>query len=169
MIYIENNQEKIEIEEEITKKIEEIIDFTLKEEKVLIPYEISLIYVDNSEIKKINAKTRNIDKETDVLSFPMLHYPNKKVFKEVFCDKKFSQVDLDDGFLVLGDIVLSLEKAKEQANEFSHSFTRECCYLVIHSVLHLLGYDHMEDAEKHEMRKVEEEVLERFSIKREVL
>ena len=91
---------------------------------------------------------------------------NKKVFKEIYKNYKFSQTDFDGEELVLGDIVISLEKALEQSKEFNHSYEREASYLVVHSVLHLLGYDHMEDEEKNIMRNREEEILNKLSITR---
>ena len=96
----------------------------------------------------------------------MLDYPKGKVFKDVYLDKVFSPIYLDGDELVLGDMVLSLEKAKEQSIEYNHSFLRECSYLAVHSILHLLGYDHMEDEEKKVMRKREEEILNELNIKR---
>lgn len=164
MLYIDNRQDKIEINEELNKIVERIIDFTLKKENVNLETEISLIYVDNNIIKEINYETRNINKETDVLSFPLLNYPEGNVYKEIYDNESFSYEDFNEGRLVLGDIVLSLEKAKEQSMEFQHSFYREVCYLCIHSLLHLLGYDHMKDAEKVIMRKREEEILGEFNI-----
>lgn len=164
MILIDNRQNKIEITEDINKKIKKVIEYALKEEKVNIDYEISVIYIDNKQIKDLNRKYRNIDRETDVLSFPMLQYPEKRVFKEVYDNFKFDDSYFDKDKLVLGDIALSLEKALEQSEEFGHSFLREVCYLTIHSVLHLLGYDHMEEDEKVVMRKREEEILEKFKI-----
>ena len=131
-----------------------------------IPFEISLLFVDNDEIREINNETRNIDKETDVLSFPMLDYPKDKVFKDVYKNYEFDETYMDGEELVLGDIVLSLEKALEQSKEYNHSFKREASYLVVHSVLHLLGYDHMEEDEKKVMRKREEEILGELDIKR---
>ncbi|AKN33653.1 heat-shock protein [Clostridium carboxidivorans P7] len=166
MIFIDNRQNKIEISDEIEKNIVSIIEYALQEEKVNIPCEVSVIFVDNEKIKEINKENRNIDKVTDVLSFPMLDYEKGKVFKDTYKDFNFSHVDLDEGSLVLGDIVLSLEKAKEQSLEFNHSFIREVVYLTIHSVLHLLGYDHMEEDEKSIMRKREEQILEKFHLTR---
>ena len=81
-------------------------------------------------------------------------------------DTKFNEIYLDGDELVLGDMVLSLERAKEQSIEYNHSFNREVCYLVVHSILHLLGYDHMEDEEKKRMRKREEEILGSLNITR---
>lgn len=168
MIYVDNKQEKIKIDNKLEEKLKNVIEFTLKEEEVEIKCEVSLLFVDNKEIRDINNDTRNIDRETDVLSFPMLDYEDKKVFKEIYKEYKFSQSDFDGDELVLGDIVLSLEKALEQSIEFNHSFEREASYLVVHSVLHLLGYDHMEEDDKLIMRKREEEILNKLNITREI-
>ncbi|MGL5478371.1 MAG: rRNA maturation RNase YbeY [Clostridium sp.] len=166
MIYVENNQDKIEVSEDLIKKIREVINFALKEEDVNIKTEISVLLVDNEEIREINNQTRNIDRATDVLSFPMLDFEDKKVYKEVYKDEKFDDSYFDGEDLVLGDMVLSLERAKEQSEEFNHSFEREVFYLIVHSVLHLLGYDHMEEDEKSIMRKREEEILGSLEIVR---
>ncbi len=166
MIYMDDRQSLISVEKDLEENIKEIIDYALKEEQVLVPYEVSLIFVDNEAIREINSDTRGIDRATDVLSFPMLDYTEKKVFKECYLDHEFSFIDLNEGNLVLGDIVLSLERAKEQSEEFGHSFIREVCYLVTHSILHLLGYDHMEDDDKVIMRAREEEILSKFNIER---
>lgn len=166
MIYVDNRQEKIKIDEEFKNKLEEVINFALKEEEVTVKAEISMLFVDNEEIREINNDTRGIDRATDVLSFPMLDYEDKKVFKEMYKDKEFNETFMDGEELVLGDIVLSLERALEQSEEYNHSFTREACYLVVHSVLHLLGYDHMEDEDKKVMRKREEEILGKLDITR---
>ena len=166
MIYTDNRQEKIEVTEELVKELEHTIEFALKEEEVNIPFEISLLFVDNDEIREINNETRNIDKETDVLSFHMLDYPKDKAFKDVYKNYEFDETYMDGEELVLGDIVLSLEKALEQSKEYNHSFKREASYLVVHSVLHLLGYDHMEEDEKKVMRKREEEILGQLDIRR---
>lgn len=167
MLYIDNRQDIIEVNENLEKDIESIIEYTLKEEKVNIKYEISIIFVDNDEIREINKEMRNIDKATDVLSFPMLDYTKGNVFKDEYTTTdKFSPSDFNEGSLVLGDMAISLEKALEQSEEYGHSFQREVCYLVVHSILHLLGYDHMEDEEKNIMRKREEEILGNFSINR---
>lgn len=167
MIYIDDRQNKLKIDDIILESVSSIIEYALKEEEVNIDTEVSVIFIDNDEIKRINKEQRNIDKVTDVLSFPMLEYPRGKVYKEAYKDNNFAISDLNEGKLVLGDIVLSLEKAKEQSEEYGHSYLREVCYLTVHSVLHLLGYDHMEEEEKNIMRKREEEILERFNIIRE--
>ncbi|AVK49891.1 MULTISPECIES: rRNA maturation RNase YbeY [Clostridium] len=164
MIYVDNRQNKVEASEKLIERLTEVIEFALKEEEVNMKCEISLLFVDNNEIKEINNETRGINRETDVLSFPMLEYEDKKVFKDMYKDYKFSQFDFDGDELVLGDIVLSLEKALEQSKEFNHSYEREASYLVVHSVLHLLGYDHMEDDDKIIMRSREEDILNKLNI-----
>ena len=166
MIFIDNRQNKIQVTQELETTIKDVIEYTLKEEKLLIDNEVSVIFIDNEEIKEINLSTRRINEITDVLSFPMLHYPSNKVFKEVYLNHKFDQSDLFEGRLVIGDVALSLERSKQQSEEFGHSFIRECAYLTVHSILHLLGYDHMDEAQKQVMRKREEEILNDFNISR---
>ena len=166
MLYTNNRQNSIEVTDDLINIINEVCDVALKDEEVTIPYQISLLFVDNNEIREINNETRGIDKVTDVLSFPMLDYPENMVFKNVYKNKKFNEIYLDGEELVLGDMVLSLERAKEQSIEYNHSFEREVCYLVVHSILHLLGYDHMNDEDKAKMRTREEEILGKLNIKR---
>ncbi|WP_461205590.1 rRNA maturation RNase YbeY [Clostridium sp. DL1XJH146] len=166
MILIDNRQDKEVVDNDLNELIERILDYTLKEEEVNIETEISLIYVNNEEIRRINKETRGIDKETDVLSFPQLEYIEGNVFKNCYLNYTFMPYDLDEGKLVLGDIVLSIQKAREQSEEFEHSIKREVCYLCVHSLLHLLGYDHMEDVDKKIMREREEEILNKFDITR---
>lgn len=164
MIYVDNRQSKIDITEAEVEELKKVINNALVEEEVTIPCEVSLVFVDNEEIREINNETRGIDRATDVLSFPMLDYENKKVFKECYKDFDFDITYKDGNELVIGDIVLSLERAKEQSIEYNHSFQRESSYLVVHSVLHLLGYDHMEEDDKKIMRKREEEILNKLNI-----
>lgn len=166
MIFLDNRQDKIEVTKEFEETISRVINYALEVEQVEVECEVSVILIDNNEIREINREFRNIDKETDVLSFPMLEYPEHKVYKEVYVNYSFDDSCFDDGRLILGDIALSLEKVKEQSEEFGHSFLRELCYLTIHSVLHLLGYDHIEEQDKVIMRKREEEILEKFSLSR---
>ena len=114
--------------------------------------EISVTFVDMDEIHQLNRDYREVDSPTDVLSFPQFDDLN----------------DLpEDGEIALGDVVICKEKAEEQAAEFGHSFEREIIYLFVHSVLHLLGYDHMDEDEKKIMRKREEEVMQELGITRE--
>ena len=117
--------------------------------------EISVSIVDNEEIREINRQFRSIDRATDVLSFPML----------TFAEGEEAEVNENDE-IVLGDIIISLERAKEQAEEYGHSYERELLYLFVHSILHLLGYDHMEEEEKRQMRIREEYVMEKIGLTR---
>lgn len=166
MIYVDNIQSKVNISEKEIEGLKETILKALIEEEVKVPCEVSLLFVDNEKIREINRENRGIDRETDVLSFPMLDYEDKKVFKEYYKDYDFDETYKDGDEVVLGDIVLSLEKSLEQSKEYNHSFLRETSYLVVHSVLHLLGYDHMEENDKVKMRKREEEILELLNIRR---
>ena len=166
MLYIDNRQDKIEVTKILQEKIQEVCSLTLKEEKVEVENQISLIFVDNDEIKVINNETRGIDKVTDVLSFPMLDFEEGNVYKDQYLDYKFDVTYLDGDEVVLGDIVLSLERALEQSKEYNHSYEREACYLCVHSILHLLGYDHMEEDEKVIMREREEYILNKLEISR---
>ncbi|MBQ6820292.1 MAG: rRNA maturation RNase YbeY [Clostridium sp.] len=166
MLYTENRQEKIEVNEEFINKICEVCDFVLKEEEMIHPYQISLLFVDNEEIKEINNETRGINKATDVLSFPMLDFEEKMVYKDMYLDFNFDETFKDGEELILGDMVLSLERALEQSKEYGHSYEREVSYLVVHSILHLLGYDHMVEDEKVKMRKREEGILNKLKITR---
>ncbi len=136
--------------------IRDVVNCVLKEEGIKKNLDVYITLTNNETIRKINAEQRNIDKATDVLSFPMFEreeIPNLK--KE---DKT------ED---ILGDIIVSIEKVKEQAEEYGHSFERELAYLVTHGMLHLLGYDHMIDEEKVVMRKREEEILGVLNITRD--
>lgn len=166
MIFWQDNQDKIVVQEDLYQIVEQIAEYSLKQEGLIIDWELSITLVDNETIKDINSKFRNIDSATDVLSFPMLDYHPGKVFKECFSNNSFKDADLDEGKLVLGDIVLSLERALEQSIEYNHGFLREVCYLTVHSILHLLGYDHMESLDKENMRTREEEILKKFDLSR---
>ncbi|GAA0814250.1 rRNA maturation RNase YbeY [Clostridium tertium] len=166
MLYTENRQDKLEVTEDFIERLSNVCDFALKEEGVECQYQISLLFVDNEEIREINNETRNVDRATDVLSFPMLDFEDKKVFNEMYLNYDFDETFKDGDELILGDMVLSLERALEQSEEYGHSYEREVSYLVVHSILHLLGYDHMEEDDKKRMRKREEEILNKLQIRR---
>lgn len=166
MLYTENRQERLEVTEDFIERLSNVCDFALKEEGVNCQYQISLLFVDNEEIREINNETRNIDRATDVLSFPMLDFENGKVFNEMYLNYKFDETFKDGDELILGDMVLSLERAMEQSEEYGHSYEREVSYLVVHSILHLLGYDHIEEKDKKRMRRREEEILNKLQIRR---
>ena len=151
----------LDIEE--NQEYNEIIDTVLKEcfkvenlENSKLTVQITLTNPEN--IKKLNNEYRKIDRETDVLSFPM--------FEKEEIDLKVKKQDFpfED---ILGDMVISIPRVKEQAIEYGHSFKRELSYMVVHSFYHLMGYDHMEEEEKAIMREKEEYVLNRLNINRD--
>lgn len=145
-VYFEDRQDKLELTPEIIENMKEAIEESLLLEKNNLDYEISVSFVDNDEIRELNKNYRNVDRETDVLSF---------------------QVEDDFDFLeisILGDIIISVEKARDQALDLGHSFLREMVYLTIHSMFHLMDYDHMEEDEKRIMREKEKEVVRRLKL-----
>ncbi|MCI8352194.1 MAG: rRNA maturation RNase YbeY [Clostridia bacterium] len=119
---------------------------------------ISVTLTNPENIRSINKEYRNIDKETDVLSFPMFE---KDEIQAIIKNKEYKVND------VLGDIVISLEKVKEQAMEYGHSFERELAYMLVHGFYHLMGYDHIEEKDKVLMRPKEEKILQNLNITRE--
>ncbi len=136
----------------VTSIIRKCIEATLKLQGVEIPCEINVLVTDNKGIHTINLASRNIDSSTDVLSFPMFSFEAGKLPEDWD-----SYIDPETGLCPLGDMAISLERAMAQAKEFGHSTRREIGYLTIHSMLHLLGYDHLDEGEqKAQMRKQEE-------------
>ena len=149
-IYIENEYDK-EMKERLDyeKLIEEVVNEAVDYVKCPYECEVNVTIVTNERIHEINNEFRGIDKETDVLSFPMIDY------------------DLDTGELILGDIVISYDRVISQAHEFNHSVRREFAFLVAHSMLHLFGYDHMEEDERVEMERKQNDILINLGITRE--
>ena len=137
-------------------------------EYLQIPYEISvnILLTDDDSIHEINLSERNIDRPTDVLSFPVLDYETGGDFSSISEEDEYL-FDLDSGELLFGDIVISLETATRQAEEYGHSFKREVAFLCAHSMLHLSGFDHMEDDERLEMERMQKEILEGLNITRD--
>lgn len=139
-------------------------------EKVLemeqCPYEasVNLVLTDNEEIKRVNTEFRNILAPTDVLSFPMIPFETPADYQVIEGDDSYFDLDTDE--LLLGDIMISAEKAAAQAKEYGHSVKREFCFLVAHSMLHLLGYDHMTEPEAAVMEKKQSAALEELGITR---
>lgn len=138
-------------------------------EYVNCPYdaEINLLITDNEGIRQYNRDYRNIDRETDVLSFPNVDYEIPGDFSHV--EESFEDYfDPDSGSLLLGDMIISAPKVFEQAKAYGHSEKREFAFLIAHSMLHLCGYDHMEDEERIEMEKHQEAILNALEIRRDV-
>ncbi|WP_313371066.1 rRNA maturation RNase YbeY [Sedimentibacter sp.] len=144
-VLFDDRQDIMEITEDNCKVIEKAIEEVIRAEELEGDFEVSVSFVTNEEIKELNKEFRNVDSETDVLSFPL-------------DDDEF------EGVVLLGDIVLSTQRIIEQANDFGHSLEREMAYLTVHSMLHLLGYDHMSGDEKAEMRSREKEIMKKLQI-----
>lgn len=145
-VFIDNRQDEIKLKEDIYEILEKVVEEALIMEKDSLDYEVSISFVNNEEIKDLNKNYRNIDEYTDVLSFPQDH------------DFSF------EGPIILGDIIISLEKALEQSKEFGHSLNREVAYLTAHSMFHLLGYDHIKKEDKDIMRLKEKELMKKINI-----
>ncbi|MDU2115220.1 MAG: rRNA maturation RNase YbeY [Peptoniphilus lacydonensis] len=146
-IYYDDRQEDIEITDEIKELIKKSVKAVLKIENLEENVEVSVSFVGDDEIKGLNRDFRGVDKVTDVLSFP-----------------------IDDEFMIenkiLGDVIINTKRVMEQASELGHTNERELSYLTVHSVLHLLGYDHMDEIEKREMREREKLAMKELSIYR---
>ena len=160
-IFDENNlmeQTMLEFSKEVAKKAIAILGLPC-------PVDVSLSIVTEEEIRQLNAEQRQIDKVTDVLSFPMLYF-SEPMEEEAFHQSEITAVDPETGNLFLGDVVLCFERAKEQAEEYGHSVEREVAFLIVHSLLHLVGYDHMEEEEEKEMFSRQDEILNELKITR---
>ena len=146
-----------EIEEEtaLEESIKRVVEMALEVENAVCDVNLSMVVTDDERIRVVNREQREIDKATDVLSFPGFE-------KDEWEELKGKQEEL----VYIGDIVISKEHAVAQAEEYGHSFEREFCYLLAHGMLHLMGYDHMVDEDKKVMREKEEEIMRRLSLER---
>lgn len=165
-VYIERETDNVfdfDYEELIREVVVGAVDY------INCPYEstVNVTLVDNDSIKEINSEHRGIDKATDVLSFPMIEYEIPGNFDNLEGDEYNDCFDPDTGELMLGDIVISVDKVNEQAKEYGHSIKRELGFLVAHSMFHLFGYDHMEDEERIEMESLQKELLNKLGITRD--
>ena len=143
--------------------IRKTIRTALEQEGVTIPCEINVLLTNDEGIHQINLDMRDVDRPTDVLSFPEFEFTPG----EPPCEEDEELFDPATGLLPLGDMVISVERVEEQAKEFGHSKKRELCYLIVHSVLHLLGYDHLDEGEqKALMREHEERVMTALDLPR---
>ncbi|MEE0874909.1 MAG: rRNA maturation RNase YbeY [Ruminococcus sp.] len=150
-VIITNQQKTVKIPTGIRMLVRRCCNAVLQLEHFEGPAEISVTFTDNAGIKELNRQYRDKDIETDVLSFPM-------------GENGVYDTDMETGAKILGDVVISVEKARDQAELYGHSFQREVGYLTAHSVLHLLGYDHAEKLEKVRMREKEELVMEQLGL-----
>lgn len=143
----------------------EVIEAAL--DYVKCPYEaqINLLLTNDQEIARVNQEFRQINRPTDVLSFPAIEYKEAGNFEDL--DERQECFDPESGELILGDIMLSMDRVCAQAEEYGHSTRREYAFLIAHSVLHLCGFDHMEENERIQMETMQEEVLQIINITRE--
>jgi probable rRNA maturation factor len=150
-VLISNLQEKVTVDDDLTGFLAGVAEAVLKSEGYGEEAEVSLVFVDDQYIRSLNFEYRGIDSPTDVLSFAML---------------EGEAIPGQEEELILGDVVVSLQTACRQAEEYGHSFRREAAYLTAHGVLHLLGYDHQDVDGREEMRRKEEEILAGLGITR---
>lgn len=148
-----DNSTDFDFNEKYTDLVERVAKEALRYEGFSDNCEISFSLVDNEEIHEINKKYRGIDRPTDVLSFPLIDFENE-------------EVPDDSNTIALGDIIISIDKLKEQSEAYNHSFERELGFLTAHSMLHLLGYDHMTEPEEKVMFKKQEEILNNLGLTR---
>lgn len=139
--------------ETVTEAIDRTISFLIGDEG----YSVNLIITSDEEIREINKEQREIDSATDVLSFPMWNFS-----EPCYCDE--DMLEEEDGTVILGDIIISADTAVRQAKEFGHSVLRETAFLSVHSVLHLVGYDHIEEDERALMEEKQREIMELLKI-----
>jgi probable rRNA maturation factor len=151
----------VPVKKHVVESPVQAIEASLKELLPGVDTNVVFTLCDNEYIKMLNFKYRKKDSETDVLSFPLLmsDIPGKVSYTPL-------DMDPDTQELILGDIIISIEKAKQQAEEYGHSLERELSYLAVHSVLHLIGYDHMADTDKKKMREKEEEIMTMLGLER---
>lgn len=139
--------------------IEEIVKAALEYEDCPYEAEVNVVLTDRESIREVNREQRGLDSPTDVLSFPMLDYETPSDFGQV--EEMFADCfNPESGELMLGDIMICVDKVEEQADLYGHSQKRELAFLTAHSMLHLFGYDHMDEAERAVMEKKQEEILE---------
>ena len=158
-----------DIEETLDNKYVDIINKTIEksldEEHCPYEVEVSVTITDNQNIQEINREHRDMDKPTDVLSFPLIDFSNPSNFDDIEEDND-EWFNLDNGELMLGDIIISLERARDQAQEYGHSIEREIGFLTAHSMLHLMGYDHMIEEEEKVMISKQKKILNEVGLKR---
>lgn len=162
--YVENETD-VEFDFSIEDMVGAVMEAVLDSENCPYESEINVLLTDNEGIHAFNMQHRNIDRPTDVLSFPNLNYETPADF-ETAAEDEADCFNPETGELVLGDIIISVDKVKEQAENYGHSEKREFAFLVAHSMLHLCGYDHMEEAEAKVMEEKQEAVLTKLGIVR---
>lgn len=159
-VSIRNNQRKFKVTKDMRDLVRSAVKAALEYMDFPLKSEVSVMFTDDEEIHELNRLHRGVDRPTDVLSFPLFEYDE---------NGDITEDDLDfnpNGEMILGDIVISLETASRQAQEYGHSFEREIGFLTVHSMLHLFGYDHMTPEDEEEMFGYQREILERMGLER---
>ncbi|MDO4305100.1 MAG: rRNA maturation RNase YbeY [Bacillota bacterium] len=163
--YVENETDE-QFNFDIKKILDDVFNEALRQEACPYEAQVNLLITDNEGIREYNKQYRDIDSPTDVLSFPMISFASEADFSIVE-EQEADYFDPESGELILGDIIISADKVKEQAVKFGHSEKREFAFLVAHSLLHLCGYDHITEEESKVMEQKQEEILNRLSITRD--
>jgi len=163
-LYIETETE-VSFSFDWEKLAEEVINFSIEHEEFPYEAEVNLTLTDNAGIHELNKAYREIDRPTDVLSFPMLSYEEAGDFSKLEEDYD-DNFNPDTGEIMLGDIIISVDKVREQAESYGHSEKREFAFLIVHSMLHLFGYDHMTPEEAAVMEAKQNEILNKMNILR---
>lgn len=165
MTFCVDNETNQELPFDVEKIANQVIEKSLEQEGCPYEVSVSVLLTDNEGIHAMNKEFRGIDRPTDVLSFPNVDYEAPADFSGIE-DYVEDYFDPESGELCLGDIVISIDKVYEQANEYGHAPLREFAFLVAHSMLHLMGYDHMEEDEAKVMEAKQEEILSSLGITR---
>lgn len=166
MTFYVENETAVEFPFPVEETVRTVCEAVLESENCPYETQVNVVLTDNSGIREMNRECRGIDRETDVLSFPNVDFEQEGVF-EIDEDREADYFDPDTGELMLGDILISVDKVMEQAQNYGHSVRREFAFLVAHSMLHLCGYDHMEEAEAKVMERKQEEILAELGITRD--
>ncbi|MDE7223955.1 MAG: rRNA maturation RNase YbeY [Acetatifactor sp.] len=164
--YVENETE-MSYDFSVEQIVRSVAEAVLEEEGCPYEVQVNVLLTDNEGIREFNRQYRQIDRETDVLSFPNLEYEQPGIF-QIRPEQEADCFDLDSGELILGDIILSVDRIAGQAAEYGHSLRRELAFLVAHSMLHLCGYDHMEPEEAAVMERKQEKILTGLGITRDI-
>ncbi|WP_026494735.1 rRNA maturation RNase YbeY [Butyrivibrio sp. WCD3002] len=167
MIFFVENETEAKFDFDIEEVAKAVAEMALEKENCPFDVQLSLLITDDEGIREMNRDFRGIDSPTDVLSFPNISYEKPGDFEAALGEQAVDITDPDSGLIVLGDIVINENRVREQAAEFGHSEKREFAFLVAHSMLHLCGYDHMEEDEAKVMEDKQEKVLEALSITRD--
>ncbi len=167
MTFYVENETQVAYPFDLEQTVSAVAEAVLEAEGCPYQVQVNVLLTDNAGIREFNRQYRQIDRETDVLSFPNLEYDTPGQF-HIPQGQEADCIDPDSGELILGDIILSVDRIAGQAEEYGHSLRRELAFLVAHSMLHLCGYDHMEPEETAVMEQKQEQILTSLGITREI-